>query len=531
MTENTTLEIALEKKDYTFTIVPTASTSEVKIMGTVQNSVTVKYETEVDYSVSCSGYKTISGKHTVTDNTTKNINLEKDSFTYTINPTPEDSIVILDGTEQKSITKEFESVVTWSVSRIGYVTQSGTHKIKAENETEQITLVKQKYTLTINPNFEDAIVTLNGVIQNSITVDYGTVVNWSVTKEGYTPQSGSETVNDNTTLDIILQKAFFTITIEPTPADSKVLINNIEQKSISQEFQSVIEVNVSHEGYETYNEKITVLADKTIKVALVPKQYTFTINTTPANAVVILNGQQVRTIKVNYGTTVNWSVSATGYVPQSGAHTVVSDFTKDVLLSMQYCTYTIIPNPSHATITINGSVRNTISVPYGTVITWSVAAQYYQTQSGTFTITGNKTDTITLVENRVNVDTSDCTFTGAPCSKYFSRGSNSVYWQIGKVKVSTTTVTATMTKSSGIVTGAAKVTMSYTYSGAAGSNWTYKLRYNTNLKSEVVNGQSATIELAAGEILTSWGMTYSGQQTTLSANSSGTCNFSIYKCV
>lgn len=56
-------------------------------------------------------------------------------------------------------------------------------------------------------------------------------------KNGYTPQSGSETVNDNSTLNIILQKAFFTTTINPTPADAKVLINNIEQKFISVEFE------------------------------------------------------------------------------------------------------------------------------------------------------------------------------------------------------------------------------------------------------------------------------------------------------
>lgn len=65
---------------------------------------------------------------------------------------------------------------------------------------------------------------------------------------------------------------------------------------------------------------------------------------------------------------LNWSVSCTGYVTQSGAHTVVGDFTKDVLLSVQYCTYTINPVPANATVTMNGVARKSISVAYGTTV-------------------------------------------------------------------------------------------------------------------------------------------------------------------
>lgn len=531
VTDNMALEVILEKKKYTFTVVPAPAEAEVKILDVVQNSVTVDYETELHYTVSLPGYKTVTNTLTITDNTTKYINLEKDSFTYTINPLPADAIVIIDGIEQKSITKEFGSVVTWSVSRIGYISQSGTHTIGSENETKDISLVKQKYTLTIKSNYDDAIITLNGIIQNSITVDYGTVVNWSVVKNGYVPQSGSEAVNDNTTLTIILQKAFYTLTINPTPADAKILINNIEQKFISVEFESIVDVVVSHDGYNTYTENITVLSDKTLNVALVPKQYSFTINTTPANAVVKMNNQQVRTLKVNYGTTINWSVSCTGYVSQSGAYTVTGDYTKDVLLSVQYCTYTINPTPSTATVTINNVVRKSISVAYGTKISWSVANQYYVTQSGSFTITANKTDNITLAENKVKVSTSGCSTSGSPCYKYNSQTSYSVSWVIGQYNTSTSGISTRISNYDGIVIGPARVIMSYSNGGYSNSKWKKYLSWYTNKRQDSVPGTTCTLDLESGEKLTTYGMAYSGDYITISAYSSASCSFTIYKYV
>ena len=68
------------------------------------------------------------------------------------------------------------------------------------------TTVSQLYTLTINTTPADATVifTVDGenYNQHSIDVEYGTVVNWSISKENYMSQAGSQTVTDN----IILTK-------------------------------------------------------------------------------------------------------------------------------------------------------------------------------------------------------------------------------------------------------------------------------------------------------------------------------------
>lgn len=126
--------------------------------------------------------------------------------------------------------------------------------------------------------------------------------------------------------------------------------------------------------------------------------YTFTINPTPSNATVTINGVNTKTVTVEDGTTISWSVSASGYVSQSGSLTLTDDTTKTVTL-VQNFTFTINPTPSNATVTINGATRKTITAAKGTAITWSVSASGYVTQSGSLTLTANTTKNITLVSS------------------------------------------------------------------------------------------------------------------------------------
>lgn len=67
---------------------------------------------------------------------------------------------------------------------------------------------------TINATPSDAIVTINDIVQNSITVESGTTVSWSVSLYGYDTQSGNEIVSENTIKEITLVK---TIPTESNP--------------------------------------------------------------------------------------------------------------------------------------------------------------------------------------------------------------------------------------------------------------------------------------------------------------------------
>lgn len=65
-------------------------------------------------------------------------------------------------------------------------------------------------------------------------------------------------------------------------------------------------------------------------------------------------------------------------------------------------TFTISPTPSTATVTLTASgytqSGNSITVPNGTTVSWSVSASGYTTQTGTWTANGsNKTENVVLV--------------------------------------------------------------------------------------------------------------------------------------
>lgn len=127
------------------------------------------------------------------------------------------------------------------------------------------------YTITINPTPSDAEVKLNGVVQSSISVESGSSVSYEVSKDGYTPKSGSVVADSTKTVDVVLEEvpvAKVTITINPTPADATVKLNNVEQKSIEVDKGSQVTYEVSKTDYVTKSATVTASATQTIDVVL-----------------------------------------------------------------------------------------------------------------------------------------------------------------------------------------------------------------------------------------------------------------------
>lgn len=161
----------------------------------------------------------------------------------------------------------------------------------------------------------------------------------------------------------------------------------------------------------------------------------------------------------------------------------------------------------------------------------SVSAQYYVAQSGSINVTSNKTDTITLAENKVKVSTSGCTTSGSPCYKYTSQNSYSCAWVIGQYNVQTSGISTRIYNYDGMVIGPARVVMSYSNGGYSNSKWTKRLVWWTNKREGNEVGTSFTLDLESGEKLTHYGMAYNGDYITISANSRASCSFTMYKYV
>lgn len=67
-------------------------------------------------------------------------------------------------------------------------------------------------------------------------------------------------------------------------------------------------------------------------VSLITEKYTYTINPTPADAIVVINGSTTKSIRAAKGHTVTWSVSKAGFVTQSGSEVVTGDVVKNITL-------------------------------------------------------------------------------------------------------------------------------------------------------------------------------------------------------
>lgn len=181
-------------------------------------------------------------------------------------------------------------------------------------------------------------------IQHSAKFKKGDEVPWSVSREGFITQSGVQTITENVIKNITLSTLMLDVTIT-----------------------SNVDSTITIDGQSFSNTKSA-------------------------------------TVSVAWNSSVSWSVSATGYVTQSGTlSNVRTSQTKAVSLSLQTFTVTVTSNVN-STITINGDSTSgtrskSVTVNYGSNVSWSVSASGYETQSGTISnVRSNQTKSVTLVE-------------------------------------------------------------------------------------------------------------------------------------
>jgi len=375
--------------------ISTDAANTVVINGEERTSITADYGTAITWSVSREHYVTQSGSFTLTADDSESIVLVLEQFTFTINPTPADAVVTINGSVRSSLTADYGTAITWSVSRTGYTSQTGSYSL-TQDHTESVSLVINQYTFTIVPVPNDATVVINGEERSSITADYGTIINWSVSKTGYGTQSGVETLTETYSMEVDLSISDFTFTIEATPVDAIVTINGQQRTSLTAPYGTAITWSVSKDHYVTQSGSYNLTGDHYETVDLVPVQHTFSIITDAANTVVI-NGVERSSLTADYGTTITWSVSREHYVTQSGTFTLTADDSESITLVLQQFTFSITATPVDAVVTINGSARSSITADYGTAITWSVTKEHYVSQSGSLTLTADASETVTLV--------------------------------------------------------------------------------------------------------------------------------------
>lgn len=172
-----------------------------------------------------------------------------------------------------------DSTVSYTISSEGFENITGSLVASEANVEVQLSRFVAAvpvpepvmFTITINPTPSDAEVKLNGTVQSSVSVASGSSVSYEVSKTGYTPKSGSVVADSTKTVDVTLEAISVekvTITINPTPADATVKLNGVEQKSIEVDKGTEVSYEVSKADYVTKSDTVTASSTQTIDVTL-----------------------------------------------------------------------------------------------------------------------------------------------------------------------------------------------------------------------------------------------------------------------
>lgn len=445
-------------------------------------------------------------------------------YSFTVNPTPSDATVTFTGGTQTGNTVQatYGTEITYVVSKDHYVSQSGTVYVYYDDSVN-VTLPLQQHTFAINPVPADSLVILNatGYTQygNSITVPYGTTVNYSVSHNNYFTETSSATVTGDSTLTVTLtfDSAYFAehgITedtdlgsldpnviayldlgnLNPTitayndlGADlynilytqyTAPLVNDLVFRNIGRIVSYVRTYNSSNQTMTMVDyPNMTLTRDSTeyLEWNAAEQRYiqpiTITINATPNYATVEWNVDGTisygTSITVNRGTSLTYTVSAVGY--ESTSQTIVANVntTIPVVLDQQMLTFTINPTPNDANVTLTATgytqVGNSITVPYGTTVYYTVAKAGLISQTGSRTITSTNTLPITLNGTlTILPDPSDATVVLTATG--YTQSGNSITVPYG------TTVNYTVSRSS-FITQSSNITVYQTTTGSVTLNY------------------------------------------------------------
>ena len=167
-------------------------------------------------------YLLVDGVPESTNITVTDVEPPAETYTFTIDPTPADATVEIDGVEQSSVTVEDGTTVSYEVSKEGYITQSGTYTIDGADYTMSIELVEEPSgtcSLTVNvtnQELTDADImiydddwTYSGTSSEGKTltvsdIPSGTHMNINVGAAGYKNDTRDFDLTENLVLDIEL---------------------------------------------------------------------------------------------------------------------------------------------------------------------------------------------------------------------------------------------------------------------------------------------------------------------------------------
>lgn len=151
-------------------------------------------------------------------------------------PIPLESTVKINDVEQSSYNGYETEEINYEVSCDGYTTRSG--NIKLIENTELEVILKIQVLLTINVDQENAVVIVNGVEGKEHILGQGDEVNVEVTCNGYKKYTNTFIIEEDTVLDVVLEKNIITVVYPGSTLPSTVTTSGIGSSSSSAFYNS-----------------------------------------------------------------------------------------------------------------------------------------------------------------------------------------------------------------------------------------------------------------------------------------------------
>lgn len=246
------------------------------------NKIAVKPNTNVQYVIRKSKYNTITGNILVVNDTVQSISMVGwPTLSIQTNVFYPDIFFFTDTNydyENDTIQVPFGTKITYAVSKENYYTQSGEITL-LQDTTIDVELIRD-ITITVKSSVKEATVKLsgNGKIESgtetaTISVPKDTVIEYSVSCDGYTPKTGEIKAESSRTITTNLTKDA-TITIVPYPNNANV---KLEATGYKQDGNTIVVPQntkvsyiVSLQGYKTVSGELnaTTSKDKEVKLGL-----------------------------------------------------------------------------------------------------------------------------------------------------------------------------------------------------------------------------------------------------------------------
>ena len=406
-------ETLTPKLTITISVVTNPSDATVLINGTQRKTIT-GYPGEYTIEVSKSGYdsKTITKTYAV--NSTEEVRLDQQTVnaTITVVANPAGSLVKIDGVATTTKTVPVGTRVNVNVSLADYITFVNSYVVN-EDMTVNVTLkntqtVQWDITKQNAPSGEEATnITAYYTIEGDVTqypiilgdeyeVPINKVIRTVANANGYNEGISSNTFSGNYSKEFITMELSqqsgvesITLTVVPTPSDATVEIDDVEG-AVKVVTPGEHSIRVSKEGYnEYYDPGTSYYEDTTIPVVLaaITRNPVLTVNTTPNEANVLIDGENIRSKTVEKNTTHTVRVFLTGYATyETTVFVGEQDVTLDVeLKNTKTVRYNVTKEDTESTTGIllhmlqNGTyiqipIGEDIEVPYDTNITVRASA-------------------------------------------------------------------------------------------------------------------------------------------------------------